>query len=122
MIKEIAFTAYPANDIATLRAWYTSTLGIPFGAIFAEEGVEKYAESNINNGYFSLMTHEWSDRPAGTGVGIVFEVDDLDKTVEELRAKGVKVDDPYHTPVCKISSLNDPEGNKVSLHQITVPH
>jgi hypothetical protein len=39
-----------------------------------------------------------------------------------LRSKGAKIDDPYPTPVCKVTSLNDPEGNKVSIHQITVPH
>ncbi len=122
MIKEIAFTAYPVNDVAASRAWYSSTFGLAFGGIFAEDGVEKYAESNLSNGYFSLMTHEWIDRPAGSGCGIVFEVDDLDKTIAELRAKGIAIDDPYNTPVCKISSVTDPEGNKVSLHQITVPH
>ena len=122
MIKEIAYTAYPAKDIAKLRAWYTSTLGIPFPYVMDEEGVEKYAESNINGGYFSLMTHEWIERDPGTGVGIVFEVDDLAKTIADLREKGVKIEDPYDTPVCRVSSFQDLEGNKVSLHQITVPH
>ena len=59
---------------------------------------------------------------SGSASGIVFEVDDIDKTIANLRSKGVQVDDPYPTPVCKIASLNDMEGNKVSLHQVTVPH
>jgi predicted enzyme related to lactoylglutathione lyase len=122
MIKEIAYTAYPAKDIAGLRTWYTSTLGIPFENIVDEEGVEKYAESNVGGGYFSLMTHEWIEREPGTGVGIVFEVDDLPKTIADLRAKGVNIEDPYDTPVCSVSSFEDPEGNKVTLHQTTVPH
>jgi predicted enzyme related to lactoylglutathione lyase len=122
MIKEIAFTAYPARDVAGLRTWYQDKLGLTFSAPFEENGVEKYNEANVNGGYFSVMTHEWIERDPGSASGIVFEVDDLDKTITDLRAKGVDVDDPYATPVCKIASLEDPEGNKVSLHQITVPH
>ena len=122
MIKEIAYTAYPANDIASLRAWYASNLGLSFDPVMSEEGSEKYAEAKVGSGYFSLMTHEWIDRKPGTGVGIVFEVDDLDRTISDLRAKGLKLEDPYNTPVCKVSSVEDPEGNKITFHQITVPH
>ena len=28
MIKEIAFTAYPAKDVAALRKWYEDKLGL----------------------------------------------------------------------------------------------
>jgi predicted enzyme related to lactoylglutathione lyase len=122
MIKEIAFTAYPAKDVASLRKWYEDKLGLSFSAPFEEEGVEKYNEAKIGDGYFSLLTHEWIERDPGSASGIVFEVDDIDRTVADLRAKGVQAEDPYATPVCKISSFTDPEGNKVSIHQITVPH
>ncbi len=122
MIKEIAFTAYPAKDVAGLRKWYEDTLGLKFNGAYEEDGVEQYNEANIGNGYFSLMTHKWIEREPGSASGIVFEVDDIDGVVASLRSKGAEVGDPYETPVCKIASLNDPEGNKVSLHQITVPH
>jgi predicted enzyme related to lactoylglutathione lyase len=120
MIKEIAFTAYPAADVGKLRKWYEDTLGLKFSGPYVEEGVEKYNEANIGGGYFSLMTHEWIERDPGSASGVVFEVDDIDKTVADLRGKGVEIDDPYATPVCKIASFDDPEGNKVSLHQVTV--
>jgi predicted enzyme related to lactoylglutathione lyase len=122
MIKEIAFTAYPSKDVAALRAWYEDRFGIRFSPPFKENGVEKYSEANLGNGYFSLMTHEWIEREPGSASGIVFEVDNIDAAIAELRKKGVRMEDPYDTPVCRIASLEDPEGNKVSLHQITVPH
>ena len=122
MIKEIAFTAYPAKDVAGLRKWYEEKLGLKFNGAYEEEGVEKYNEANVAGGYFSIMTHEWIDRDPGSASGIVFEVDDIDKAIADLRGKGVEAEEPYATPVCKISSFNDPEGNKVSLHQVTVPH
>ena len=122
MIKEIAFIAYPSNNVKSAREWYEKTLGMKFGTPFEEDGVEKYNECNLNNGYFSLMTSEWTEREPGTGSGVAFEIDDLDEAIKQLRAKGIEIEDPYVTPVCKIASFNDPEGNKVTLHQITVPH
>jgi predicted enzyme related to lactoylglutathione lyase len=122
MIKEIAFTAYPAQDVAALRAWYEDRLGLQFGTPYMQDGIEKYSEANLGNGYFSLITTEWAERAPGSASGIVFEVDDLDDTVATLRGKGVLIEDPYATPVCRMASLEDAEGNKVSLHQITVPH
>ncbi|MBV8149489.1 MAG: VOC family protein [Candidatus Eremiobacteraeota bacterium] len=122
MIKEIAFTAYPAQDVAALRAWYEDRLGLRFGEPFVQDGLEKYNEANLGNGYFSLITADWAEREPGSASGIVFEADNIDDTVAELRKKGVRIEDPFDTPVCRMASFEDPEGNKVTLHQITVPH
>jgi predicted enzyme related to lactoylglutathione lyase len=122
MIKEIAFTAYPAKDVAALRKWYEENLGLNFSGPFLEEGVEKYNEAKVGDGWFSILWHEWQDRAPGSASGIVFEVPNIDDAIADLRAKGVEVEDPYATPVCKITSFADGEGNKVSFHQVTVPH
>lgn len=122
MIKEIAFTAYPASDVEKLRKWYEDKLDIKFSGPYAEDGVEMYNEAKIGDGYFSVMTSKWIEREPGSASGVVFEVDDIDETVADLRGKGIVIDDPYATPVCKIASFDDLEGNKVSLHQVTVQH
>ncbi len=122
MIKEIAFTAYPSGNVAATRSWYENVLGLKFSPPLEENGVEKYTEAKVGDTYFSLMTSEWVQREPGTASGIVFEVDDIESTVKSLRGSGVEVEDIYETPVCKITSLNDPEGNKVSLHQRTAPY
>jgi predicted enzyme related to lactoylglutathione lyase len=122
VIKEIAYTAYPAKDVGALRKWYENTLGIRFSGAFEEDGVERYNEADVGGGYFSVMWNEWMQAAPGTASGIVFEVDDIDKTIADLRAKGVEVEDPYATPVCKVTSFKDLEGNKVSLHQRTAPY
>lgn len=44
MIKDIAFTAYPSNDVAGTRAWYEKCLGLEFARPYCEDGVEKYNE------------------------------------------------------------------------------
>ena len=68
------------------------------------------------------MTHEWIGSRSGQRVGRRVRSGRHRQPVADLRGKGVEVDDPYATPVCKIASFDDPEGNKVSLHQVTVPH
>ncbi|HZZ64665.1 MAG TPA: VOC family protein [Candidatus Baltobacteraceae bacterium] len=120
MVKEIAFSAYPAKDVARLRDFYSKALGLTFTGPFAEEGVLKYDEAKVGSGWFSVMTTDWAEvAPSG---GVAFEVDDIDKTLGELRDYGVSTENVYDTPVCRISTFYDPEGNKVTLHQTTVAH
>lgn len=120
MVKDIAFSAYPAQDVKALRDFYADTLGLKFTGPFAEDGVLKYDEAQVGNAWFSVMTREWLE--ISPSAGVAFEVDDIEKTVEELRSKGLQIENIYDTSVCKLASFNDPEGNKVTLHQVTVPH
>ncbi|HEY9085253.1 MAG TPA: VOC family protein [Candidatus Tyrphobacter sp.] len=120
MIKEIAFTAYPAKDVERVRNFYRDTLGLKFSGEFAENGALKYDESILDGGCFAVLTEEWAGRPAGTAASIVFEVDDIEKARKDLTARGIAVEEIYDTPVCRLTSFEDPEGNKVSLHQRTV--
>ena len=60
MIKEIAFTAYPAKDVAGLRKWYEDNLGLKFSGPYEEDGVEKYNEANIGSGTFSVLWQGWA--------------------------------------------------------------
>ncbi len=120
MVKDIAFTAYPAKDVAALRDFYARTLGFTFTAPFAEDGVLKYDETQVGSGWFAVMTNEWiGEAPASN---IAFEVDDLEKALADLSDAGVKTGEIHETPVCKLGSFTDPEGNTVTLHQTTVPH
>jgi predicted enzyme related to lactoylglutathione lyase len=120
MVKEIAFTAYPAKDVQALREFYTRVLGLQFTAPFSEDGVLKYDEAQVGSGWFALMTTDWIGDTRATS--IAFEVDNIEKSFADLRASGIQVDDVHHTPVCKLGSFTDPEGNKVTLHETTVPH
>ncbi len=40
IIKDIAFTAYPSNDVAGTRAWYEEYLGLEFAGPYVEDGLE----------------------------------------------------------------------------------
>ena len=122
MIKEIAFSAYPASDVKALHEFYTKTLGLPLGEPMEFDGVAGYAEGKVGEGYFALLLDEWLDRPKGSGAGVAFEVDDLDAMIAQLKGAGIECSEIMTFPVCKMTSFDDPEGNKVTLHQTTVPH
>ncbi len=117
MIAEIAFTAYPCRNVESTRRWYEEMLGLTFAGPYSEDGIEKYNEAHIANGCFSLMSDEWLGGSAGTGVGVTFEVRDLDVAVAELGAKGIDVTNPFDGPFCRQATLRDPEGNRITLHQ-----
>jgi catechol 2,3-dioxygenase-like lactoylglutathione lyase family enzyme len=116
-VKDLAFVAYPSDNVAGTRAWYENTLGLTFAGPYIEDGVEKYNEAHLATSCFSLMASEWVGRPPGAGAGAAFEVDDLDAAIRELRDKSITIDDVFDGPVCKQASIKDPEGNKVTLHQ-----
>ncbi len=92
MITEIAYTAYPSNDVAGTRAWYEKMLGLEFAGPYIEDGLEKYNEAHIAGGAFSLMASEWVGREPGSGAGVVFEVDDIESAMRFLRDKGVTLE------------------------------
>lgn len=120
MVKEIAFTAYPAKDVAALRSFYSDRLGLRFGRPYEEDGVEKYADAQVGNGWFAVITTEWAG--AGPAKSIAFEVEDVDGAFAALRAAGVNTGEIHDTGVCKMGTFTDPEGNTVTLHQTSVPH
>lgn len=122
MIKEIAFTAYPAADVAKLVDFYSGVLGLPPSNEYEENGKLQYAEFQVGNSWFSVMTHEWMDVPPGSAAGIALEVDDIEEALRKFASQGIAREEIHETPVCRLSSFKDPEGNKVTLHQSTRPH
>jgi catechol 2,3-dioxygenase-like lactoylglutathione lyase family enzyme len=117
MIKRIAFVAYPTDDVARTRAWYEDKLGLAFAGAYEEDGVEKYNETHLGDGCFSLIWSGWAARVPGSAASVAFEVDDLDATTQSLLKAGVTVVDVFDGPVCRQASIEDPAGNSIILHQ-----
>lgn len=121
MIEQIAFTVYPARDVAAARAWYEATLGLTFAGAYVEDGVEKYNEAHLGDGCFALMAPEWAGREPGSAASIAFEVRDLDEAIARLREKGVAIESAFDGPVCRQATLSDPDGNTITIHQKRSP-
>jgi hypothetical protein len=61
MVKEIAFTEYPAQDVAALRRWYEEKLELRFDEPHVQEGTEKYAQAKVGGGILAFRRSNGSD-------------------------------------------------------------
>ncbi len=115
--------------------FYRDTLGMSFvkedknepGSIMGNLKIEKKAVFlDAGNTLMELLDYEAFTEERGKmairetpGLAhIAFEVDDVDKTVRELEAKGVVFDvKPLDCGPCTVAFFTDPEGNILELYK-----
>jgi predicted enzyme related to lactoylglutathione lyase len=119
MFKKVAFTMYPVTDVARARGFYEGTLGLTAGSV-GNQGDGWWIEYDLPGGGCLALTNFTGDKPSDTAGGtIAFEVEDLDRLMTELKAKGVRFkSDVIHSPVCRMAVCLDSEGNAILLHQL----
>ena len=118
-VKSIAFTAYPAKNVAQLLMFYRDALGLRVDRAHPSEAEAQFVEFDLGNDHwFTILPEAFLGRPAGSGAGVVFEVDDIDAALAAVRSAARSADEkPNDYPNCRTAWLEDPEGNKVGLHQ-----
>ncbi|KTC76768.1 VOC family protein [Legionella brunensis] len=121
MLKKVAFTMYPVEDINRARSFYEETLKLTVGSISSNGCWVEY--DLPGGGCFAITNLAEGLQPSSTAGGsIAFEVDDLDKLVSYLKLKGVTFKlDIFASPVCRMAVMVDSEGNAVTLHQLNKP-
>jgi predicted enzyme related to lactoylglutathione lyase len=119
MFKKVAFTMYPVTDVARARGFYEGTLGLTAGSV-GNQGDGWWIEYDLPGGGCLALTNFTGDKPSDTAGGtIALEVEDLDRLMAELKAKGVRFkSDVIHSPVCRMAVCLDSEGNAILLHQL----
>ena len=118
MIKRIAFTMYVVTDMDRARKFYEGQLGLVKSSSYQGD---KWIEYDPG-GCFAITNMVPGLKPSNDSGGIAFEVDDAKALTEKLRASGVTVKvDTFETPVCFMSVVLDPDGNKITLHQLKRP-
>jgi predicted enzyme related to lactoylglutathione lyase len=119
MFKKVAFTMFAVEDSARARAFYEVTLGLRRGSS-SDNGV--WTEYDLpGGGCLALFKHpDPARRVRGSGgASIAFEVEDLDALIAQLQAKGVSFkSEIIPSPVCRMSIIEDSEGNSIVLHQL----
>lgn len=114
-IKHVAFMMYSTRDMKAARRFYEKDLGLECSADY--DG--KWVEYHLGGACLAITDMVPQVKPsADHGGSVAFEVDDLDETIKDLRAKGVKFLTPViPTPVCRMAYVADPDGNSVGIHQ-----
>ena len=109
----IDFTFFGVNDMQRSITFYRDLLGIPLARLILED---TWAEFEINPGTLILGQGNSFTDP-GRGM-VALAVEDAKAAVEELEQAGVPI---YwsleETPVCFLAIVEDPDGNRVIIHQ-----
>jgi predicted enzyme related to lactoylglutathione lyase len=115
MVKQIAFTMYPAIDISRARQFYEERLGLKATSEYANG---QWVEYENDNGCFVLTTMSPVKPSSNMGGNIAFEVEDIVALTEQLKNAGITVQmDITETPSFRMSVIIDSEGNSVTLCQ-----
>ncbi len=114
--KEIAFIAYPVTDMPRARQFYEGVLGLTPNAPLRSDG-PKWIEYNIGPGTLGIgSSPHWLPSPNGPSVAL--EVEDFEAALSALREHNIPcIVGPLETPVCHMATVQDPDGNKLTLHR-----
>lgn len=120
MLKKVAFTMYPVENMKRARQFYEKTLALTPGSVIKTPEGDWVEYDLPAGGCFAITTFAEDVSPSSdSGGSIAFEVDDLDQLVSRLKSEGVKFKlDIFSTPVCRMAVMLDSEGNAVTLHQL----
>jgi catechol 2,3-dioxygenase-like lactoylglutathione lyase family enzyme len=116
-MRPLAFHHVSINvdDVPAAVAFYTDVLGLD---VRPDRPDFRFAGAWLDAGPGGQQLHLIEAAvPAANGQHFALLVDDLDRTVAELRAKGVDISDPLPVGTGRQSFLRDPAGNQIELHQ-----
>jgi len=123
MITALAHSCFVVRDLEASLAFYRDALGLNPAFDFINDKGERFGVYLHIGGRNFIELFQGEVAPAAVGQSfrhICLEVDDIEKTVAEIRSHGVTV-----TPVSMGSDhswqawLTDPDGNAIELHGYT---
>ncbi len=117
IFTEVAFTCYPATDLAASRAFYEGVLGLTPSMVTPLGETGGWVEYQLGPHTFSIgMAPGWLPSADGPSCGL--ETDDFEATIAALKSAGVRFKmEPLETPVCHMAMVLDPAGNVLIIHK-----
>jgi catechol 2,3-dioxygenase-like lactoylglutathione lyase family enzyme len=102
----------PSRDVARGADFYRL-----LGFVQIVDAPPRYVRFEIPDGLATLSLELFEEPPAGPRPVIFFECEDVDATVEELRARGVAFDQGPRDQdwLWREARLHDPDGNELCL-------
>jgi len=115
MIKCIKFASVPVTDQDRALEFYTAKLGFRILTDQPFDGTQRWIELSIPGAETSLVlfTPDAHRDRIGTFSAISFQCDDIDRTYQELTARGVEfTGPPSKQPWGTFAMFKDPDGNQ----------
>ncbi len=114
---EVAFTAYPATDLAASRAFYEGILGLEAGMVSMHGDSGGWVEYEIGSQVIAIGQAPGMN-PSADGPSCGLECENFEETVAALKAAEVPFHmEPFETPVCHMAMVLDPAGNVLIIHK-----
>ncbi len=114
---EIAFTCYPATDLAESRAFYEDILGLIPGMVSKHGEDGGWVEYEIGAHVLSIGKAPGMN-PSANGPSCGLECENFQETIAVLKESGVTFSmEPFDTPVCQMAMVLDPAGNMLIIHK-----
>ena len=115
-VTDIAFTGYPVTNMPRARDFYEKKLGLSPTVYELEKGAS-WVEYEMRSGTLAITDIDLNWQPQDNGPSIALEVDDFDAMMIHLRDNGFTIcADKIDTPVCKIGTIQDSEGNMITIY------
>ncbi len=118
MITSIKFVSIPVRDQDRALSFYTEKLGFKVVTDQQMGEGQRWIELQIGGSgtRLVLFTPEGHEGRAGGVFNGAFACDNVEKTYEELKARGVEfTGEPKHEPWGTLVVLKDPDGNQIAL-------
>jgi hypothetical protein len=107
----------PSSDVAADARYFTEVLGGKL--VFSIEGMgARVAKIELTDGppHVLLTDHLDSDRPI-----YVYRVDDLDRSMRELKKRGWKKASTLEIPMGPCCSFTTPSGHRIAIYELSRP-
>ena len=115
--QALDFLYMPSPDVARDLAFYTEVLGGE--AVFAIEAFgARVAQVRLSSTEARLLL---ADHLQGLAPILVYRVADLDATLGELRARGLRIGERFGIPHGPCVELRTPGGQRIALYELTRP-
>jgi len=109
-----------ANNVGRLAKFYRDALGFSVTYPASPGDLSKENWVTLDSGSCQLAIHGGGEVRTSGSVILSIKVDDLDFSAFDLKEKGFEVEPIYEVaPGVKSAKLRDPEGNRISLEQIS---
>ncbi|MES2061044.1 MAG: VOC family protein [Bacteroidota bacterium] len=115
-MRSIELISIPVTDQQAAKEFYLK-IGFKLIVEAPYQGGANWIQLGLPDGGTSITLVNWfPELTPGCIQGFVIKCDDLDKTIEEITAKGITVGNADKTPWGRFATLKDPDGNSWSLH------
>ena len=116
-MKAIEIISIPVTDQEKAKVFYLN-LGFELMVEAPFEEGKKWVQLAFPESEVSITLVTWfTNMPPGCIDGLVIQTDDINAEISALAEKGIEVGKIDTTPWGQFAALEDPDGNRISLHQ-----